>query len=219
MVLPQLLAALEQVVQTGLVQSVVAAIRRPPVAHEHAGVVGPQHRGGIVEPPAGADGVDRRVRGDERPQPVADAADAPAGLVRRDHGRVANLLAQLRVGRRGGAGRPVQHVGEAARHRHGDRPAGALLRGGVLWRTAPGTVGGARLADDVHVQHVHLQLHGGRHLGLGTASRRVHRAERRVDSAGPPVRGGRSRRAGGGRRKGARRDIMAMSMPRRPPTG
>ena len=76
---------------------------------------GPQHRGGIVEPPAGADGVDRRVRGDERPQPVADAADAPAGLVRRDHGRVADLLAQLRVGRRGGAGRPVQHVGEAAR--------------------------------------------------------------------------------------------------------
>ena len=66
MVLPQLLAALEQVVQTGLVQSVVAAIRRPPVAHEHAGVVGPQHRGGIVEPPAGADGVDRRVRGVQR---------------------------------------------------------------------------------------------------------------------------------------------------------
>ena len=115
MILPELLAALEQVVQTGLVQSVVAAIRRPPIAHEHAGVVGPQHRGGIVEPPAGADGVDRRVRGDERPQPVADAADAPAGLVRRDHGRVANLLAQLRVGRGGGAGRPVQHVGEAAR--------------------------------------------------------------------------------------------------------
>ena len=46
---------------------------------------------------------------------MADAADAPAGLVRRDHGRVADLLAQLRVGRRGGAGRPVQHVGEAAR--------------------------------------------------------------------------------------------------------
>ena len=77
MILPQLLAALEQVVETRLVQSVVAAIRRPPVAHEHAGVVGPQHRGGIGEPPAGADGVDRRLRGDERPQP--DAADAPAG--------------------------------------------------------------------------------------------------------------------------------------------
>ena len=46
---------------------------------------------------------------------MAHAADAPAGLVRRDHGRIANLLAQLRVGRRGGAGRPVQHVGEAAR--------------------------------------------------------------------------------------------------------
>ena len=94
---------------------VVAAIRCPPVAHEHADVVGPQHRGGIVEPAAGADRVDRRVRSDERPEPVADAADAPAGLVRRDHGRVAHLLAQVRVGRRGGAGGPVQHVGETAR--------------------------------------------------------------------------------------------------------
>ena len=46
---------------------------------------------------------------------MAFAADPPAGLVRRDHGRVANLLAQLRVGRRGGAGGPVQHMGETAR--------------------------------------------------------------------------------------------------------
>ena len=105
----------QQMIQTRLVQSVVAAIRRPPVAHEHAGVVGPQHRGGIVESAAGADRVDGRVRGGEYPQPVAFAADAPAGLVRRDHGCVADLLAQLRVGRRGGAGRPVQHLGEAAR--------------------------------------------------------------------------------------------------------
>ena len=82
--------------------------------------------------------------------------------------------------------------------RHGDRPAGALLRGDVLWRTAPGAVSGARLVDDVHVQHVHLQLHGGLHRGLGTASRRVRRAERRVYSAGPPVRGGRSRRSDSG---------------------
>ena len=95
-------------------QSFVAAIRRPPVAHEHAGVVGPQHRGGIVEPAAGADRVDRRVRSDERPEPVADGADAPAGLVRRDHGRAPDLLAQFRVGRRGGAGGPMQHVGETA---------------------------------------------------------------------------------------------------------
>ena len=97
------------------VQSVVAAIRRPSVAHEHAGVVGSEDGGGIVEPAVGADRVDRRVRGDERPEPMADGADAPAGLVRRDYGRVADLLAQFRVGRRGGAGRPVQHVGEAAR--------------------------------------------------------------------------------------------------------
>ena len=106
-VLPELLAALEHVVQTRLVQAVEAAIRRPSVAHEHTDVVGPQHRGGVGEPAARADGVDRRLRGDERPQPVALAADAPARLVRRDDGRVADLLAQFRVGRRGGAGRPV----------------------------------------------------------------------------------------------------------------
>ena len=33
------------------------------------------------------------------------------------------------------------------------------------------------------VHHLRLQLHGGRHRGLGTASRRVRRAERRDDSA------------------------------------
>ena len=48
-----------------------------------------------------------------------------------------------------------------------------------------------------------FDLHGGRHRGLGAARRRVRGAERRDDSAGPPVRGARSRRAGGGRRVGS----------------
>ena len=63
MILPEVLATLEQVIQTHLVQPVIAAIRRPPVAHEHAGVVGPQHRGRVVEPATGADRVDRRGPG------------------------------------------------------------------------------------------------------------------------------------------------------------
>ena len=116
MIFLQFLASSEQVIQTGLVQrGSVAAIRHPPVAHEHPGEVGPQNRGGIVEPAAGANGVDRRLRGDEGPQPVADGTDAPPGFIRCDRGRVADLLAQRRVGRRGVAGRAVQQVGEAAR--------------------------------------------------------------------------------------------------------
>ena len=46
---------------------------------------------------------------------VALAADAPAGLIRGDDGRVADLLAQRRVGRRGVAGRAMQHLRQAAR--------------------------------------------------------------------------------------------------------
>ena len=88
---------------------------RPSVAHEHTVVVGPEHGGGIGESAAGADGVDGRVRRGERPEPVGDGADAPAGFVGRDHGRVAHLLAQLGVGRPGVAGGAVQQVGQAAR--------------------------------------------------------------------------------------------------------
>ena len=115
MVVSKVLAAPEQVRQTRLVQRVVEApIGRPPVADEHAVEVGPQDGAGVVEPAAGADGVDGGVRGGEHPQPVALAADAPAGFVRGDDGRVADLLAQRRVGRRGVAGRAMQHLRQAA---------------------------------------------------------------------------------------------------------
>ena len=96
---------------------------------------------------------------------------------------------------------------------YGRLPALALLRGGVLWWTAPGAVGAARLAGDVHAHYIRLQLHGGRHRGLSTASRRVRRTERRDDSAGPAVRVVvRNVQAAA---QGGRRD---MAMPRRPPT-
>ncbi len=42
-----------------------------------------------------------------------------------------------------------------------------------LRRTTPGAVGEDRLADDLHVQHVHIQLHCDRHRGLGATSRRI----------------------------------------------
>ena len=106
----------DQVSQTRLVQRVgEAAIRRPPVAHEHAGEVGSQDRCRVVEPAAGANRVDRRLGRGEGPQPVAHGADAPAGFIRRDHGRFPHLLAQCGVGRRGLASRAMQHLREASR--------------------------------------------------------------------------------------------------------
>ena len=78
----------------------VTAVDLPPVAHEHAVEVGPQDRLRVFESAARADGVDGRRRGDGRPQPVAAGADAPTGLIGRDHRSVADLLAQRLVGRR-----------------------------------------------------------------------------------------------------------------------
>ena len=90
MVLQQMLTPSKQVLQTRLVFAVgVTAVDHPPVAHEHAVEVGPQDRLGVVESAARADGVDGRRRGNGRPQPVADGADAPTGLIGRDHGSVA----------------------------------------------------------------------------------------------------------------------------------
>ena len=111
---PQFSAAVGEVIDAALVQPLVAAIHHPPVAHEHARVVGPEQGGGVVEAAAGADGVDGGLRGDARPQPVGLGADAPAGFVRRDHRRVADLPAEFPVGRPGVAGGPMQQPREAA---------------------------------------------------------------------------------------------------------
>ena len=46
---------------------------------------------------------------------LTPAADAPAGLVRGDDRRVADLLAEFLVGRRGVAGGAVEQAGETAR--------------------------------------------------------------------------------------------------------
>ena len=116
MILQQMLTTSPQVLQTRLVHPVgVAAVHHPPVAHEHAVEVGPQDRLRVVESAAGADGVDGRRRGDGRPQPVAEGADAPTGFIRRDHRRVADLLAQRLVGRPRVVGRTMQQIREAPR--------------------------------------------------------------------------------------------------------
>ena len=116
----QVPGAPEQVSQTRLVECAAeAAIRRPPVAHEHAGEVGPEDGCRIVEPATGANRVDRGLWRGEGPQPVADRTDAPARLVWCDHRAAPHLPAQRGVTRRGLASRSVKHMREAAR-RDGD---------------------------------------------------------------------------------------------------
>ena len=127
-----------------------------PVAHEHTVEVGPENRGGIVEPATRANGVDRRFRGDERPQPVADGTHPPPGFIRRDHRRVADLLAQRRVGRRGVAGRAMQQVSEAAR-RHLQAERGPQHVGDLRQRYAHLRVQLDNQGDDAGAE-----LHAGR---------------------------------------------------------
>ena len=116
MILEQMLTASKQVLQTSLVLAVdVAAVDHPPVAHEHAVEVGSQDCLRVFESAARADSVDGRRRGDGRPQPVAGGADAPTGLIGRDHRSVADLLAQRLVGRRRVACRTMQQIREAPR--------------------------------------------------------------------------------------------------------
>ena len=91
-----------------------AAIGHPTVPHQHAGEVGAENRRRLGEPPAVADGIDRRLRGGERPQPVEDRVHPPAGLIRRDHRTAADLLAQRRIRGRRRVGGAVQQLDQAA---------------------------------------------------------------------------------------------------------
>ena len=92
--------AAEQVRETSLVGGRgELPIRRPAIADEHACEVVAEQGGSLRVTPSGFDGVDRR-RGCRRgPQPLEASANLPPGLVGRDDGAAANLLAQGRIGR------------------------------------------------------------------------------------------------------------------------
>lgn len=106
----------EQMRETGLMQGrVEAAIGRPTVADERAGELRPQDRGGLFVASPRQNGVDGRVRGRERPEPLQPAADFPAGLIGGDHVAAPDLGAQRLVGGTGPIGRAMQGVHEPAR--------------------------------------------------------------------------------------------------------
>ena len=105
----------EQVRQTALVQRVgEAAIRRPSVADQHAGVVA-QDRGCVVKAAPGTNRIHGGLGRRERPQPVQHGADTPAGFIGRNDGTLADLGAQGAVGRGGHARRAMQGLDEVAR--------------------------------------------------------------------------------------------------------
>lgn len=88
----------QQMRQTGLMDRVCeAAIRRPPVADDHAGErpAEQSHRFRIAT--TGLDAIDRGVRRRDRPEPVQTAGDFPAGFIRRHHRAAANLVAERDV--------------------------------------------------------------------------------------------------------------------------
>ena len=138
----------------------------------------------IVEPAAGANGVDRRLRGNERPQPVADGTHPPPGFIRRDHRRVADLLAQRRVGRRGVAGRAVQcRMNWAAGRAISGRPSGNGGRAGIAIpsRTAVRRRRNGRRRGGVEPGRAGTRRVGHRRvgfarLGVGTPPRYVQRS-------------------------------------------
>ena len=122
MILAQVATPSQQMRETGLMRGRgELAIRCPPIAHQHAGVLGPEDAGGLGKASAGLNGIHRRLRRREGPQPVAVAVDPPARFIRRDHGTATNRLAQSDVGWPRLPGRPMQGAGHGARgDRHGE---------------------------------------------------------------------------------------------------
>ena len=121
MILAQVATPSQQMRETGLMGGRgELAIRRPAIAHQHAGVLGPEDGGGLGKAPAGLNGIHRRLRRGEGPQPVAVAVDPPARFIRNDHGTATNRLAQSDIGWPRLPGRPMQGAGHGARgDRHG----------------------------------------------------------------------------------------------------
>ena len=92
-------------------------IRRPAIAHEHAGKVGAEHRRRFREAATGLNPVDGRVRCRKDPEPLQQARDVPAGFVRTDHRTAAHVGTQRVIRRARLTGRAMDRVHEpAARH-------------------------------------------------------------------------------------------------------
>lgn len=105
----------KQMGQTRLMnRAIEPAIGRPAIAHERAGEVGAEDRGGLLESATRQDRIDRRVRRGEGPEPVQATAHFPSGFIGADDLALADLGAQPVIGGTRAGGGAVQRVHEPA---------------------------------------------------------------------------------------------------------
>ena len=118
----QVARAAQQVGHTGLMGGGgEATVWRPPVTDQHAGIVGPEDRRRLQEPPPRLNGIDRRLRRRKGPQPLPVPIDFPAGFVGGDDGTAANGRTQRGIGRLGLPRRAVQGARDGTgRHREAE---------------------------------------------------------------------------------------------------
>src|SRR5262252_4219384 len=112
--LGDLAAAADQMRQTGLMAGVVELpIRRPAVAHQHAGEIGAEHRCGFVKAASMLNRIDDGRRRREGPQPPELARDFPTRFIGTDDRTPAYLLTQGVVRRLRLPRRAMEGVGDS----------------------------------------------------------------------------------------------------------
>ncbi len=179
----------------------------------------------MLEPPPGADRVDRGLRGREYPQPVVERTHTPPRLVRRDHRAAADLLAQRRIRQRrlgGGAvqqldqtalGDPeselnVQHAGDLL-HRHAQ--LGVQLdhqRGDVRTQLGSGGAQGVRGLQRVPALHSPPTLDAAAHLDVEPPHQGLNRRQLFLILRRHTVHGDRAAAVGTTRRDRRRVDLV-----------
>src|SRR5450759_3319128 len=90
------------------------AIDAPPVAHQKPRVIGPQHRGGLLESPPLLNAVHRDLRRAEGPHPPQPPAHFPSRLIWGHAGRAANLVHQRLIGGLRLVGHPRHRLAQSA---------------------------------------------------------------------------------------------------------
>lgn len=141
------------------------SVRRPAVALQDAGVVGPEHPRRLGKAAPVFNRVGGGVRGGKGPEPVRMAPDFPAGFIGRDHGAAPDLCAERRVGRLRLVRRAMDRVHQAAAR---DGEAEAIAEQGC-----DPAEGEAALFVEDHGEGdgLRAQLHGGRAERIGGLQR------------------------------------------------
>jgi hypothetical protein len=140
-------------------------VRCPAIAHQDAGKVRTEHRGGFLEAATGLNAIDRRVRRRKGPQPLQSSRDFPAGFIGTDHRTATGPCTQRVIRWSRLARRAMDGVHQAAT-RHG-QPIELLQQGRDLAERQP------ELFVEDHHQRDHLRPELGRR-----SANRIRRLQR-----------------------------------------